>query len=48
MAIFAKYCDETVVQNLKAVLDLDGDGKITRQEAMKVIGEVKRRSVLGE
>ena len=39
---------KTVVQNLKAVLDLDGDGKITRQEAMKVIGEVKRRSVLGE
>lgn len=31
---------------LKEVLDVDRDGKITREEAMSAIGEVRRRSLL--
>jgi Ca2+-binding EF-hand superfamily protein len=37
---------KNVVQNLKDVLDIDRDGNIDREEAMKAIGEVRRRSVL--
>ena len=35
-----------MVKNLKDVLDIDGSGNIDRQEAIKAIGEVKRRSLL--
>jgi Ca2+-binding EF-hand superfamily protein len=35
-----------VVGELKNVLDMDKDGKIRREEAMKAIGEVRRRSLL--
>lgn len=35
-----------VVHDLKNVLDSDGTGNITRDEAMRVLGEVKRRSLL--
>jgi hypothetical protein len=37
---------KNVVQTLKDVLDIDRDGNINREEAMKAIGEVKRRSLL--
>ena len=35
-----------MMKDLKDVLDVDKDGRIDREEAMKVIGEVKRRSLL--
>jgi hypothetical protein len=35
-----------VVHDLKNVLDSDRTGNITRDEAMRVLGEVKRRSLL--
>jgi 2',3'-cyclic-nucleotide 2'-phosphodiesterase (5'-nucleotidase family) len=35
-----------MVKNLKDVLDIDGSGSIDRTEAIKAIGEVKRRSLL--
>ncbi|KAL3913535.1 MAG: hypothetical protein SGILL_006447 [Bacillariaceae sp.] len=34
------------MMHLKEVLDMNSDGKITRQESMDIIGEVKRRSLL--
>jgi Ca2+-binding EF-hand superfamily protein len=35
-----------VVSELHNILDEDGTGKITRDEAMRVLGEVRRRSLL--
>lgn len=35
-----------VVKELHTVLDTDGSGNITREEAVRVLGEVKRRSLL--
>jgi hypothetical protein len=35
-----------MVKDLKDVLDIDGSGSIDRKEAIKAIGEVKRRSLL--
>ena len=35
-----------VVSELRSVLDLTGDGRINRDEAMQALGEIKRRSLL--
>jgi 2',3'-cyclic-nucleotide 2'-phosphodiesterase (5'-nucleotidase family) len=35
-----------VVKDLRDCLDIKGDGRIQREEAMQVLGEVKRRSLL--
>ena len=35
-----------MVKDLKDVLDIDGSGSIHQKAVIKVIGEVKRRSIL--
>ena len=41
------HCEvKRVVTELRNVLDISGDGKIDRVEAMKAIGEVRKRSLL--
>ena len=36
-----------VVQELYKILDTDGTGNITRDEALKAVGEIKRQTLLG-
>lgn len=43
----APHCDlQNSMRSLRDALDFDKNGKITREESMKILGELKRRSLL--